>query len=112
MGTFHLTLLIVVVALLNGANSTVFGCENSIIPDDWREMILNFHNEKREIVSQGKQVDKSNNPLPPAQQMYRLVRFRLMQHFRIFDHFVTFDNPIDSIFMSSCSASFFSQNMR
>ncbi|EYC36877.1 hypothetical protein Y032_0847g2665 [Ancylostoma ceylanicum] len=67
------SLLVVVVALLNGADMTDFGCENSLITDEWREMILNFHNDKREIVAMGKQTDKSNKALPEAQQMFRMV---------------------------------------
>ncbi|EPB76218.1 SCP-like protein [Ancylostoma ceylanicum] len=71
--TLTSSLLVVVVALLNGADMTDFGCENSLITDEWREMILNFHNDKREIVAMGKQTDKSNKALPEAQQMFRMV---------------------------------------
>ncbi|EYB86858.1 hypothetical protein Y032_0272g936 [Ancylostoma ceylanicum] len=76
MGTFTLTLFVVVVALVNGADTTAFGCENSLITDEWREMILKFHNDKREIVAMGQQTDKSGKNLPQAEKMYKMVRSR------------------------------------
>ncbi|EYB86900.1 hypothetical protein Y032_0272g963 [Ancylostoma ceylanicum] len=64
------------VIIFDGDFYTAFGCENTLITDKWREMILTFNNEKREIVAMGKQADKSGKYLPEAKEMYKLVRFR------------------------------------
>ncbi|EYC07209.1 hypothetical protein Y032_0071g526 [Ancylostoma ceylanicum] len=49
-----------------------FGCRNSLISDEWREMVLNFHNDKRRNVAIGKQNFKGGT-MPKAQNMNELA---------------------------------------
>lgn len=54
-----------------------FGCRNSLIADDWRAMVLNFHNDKRRILSSGQQPNKDGTTLKAANKMNELVRMFL-----------------------------------
>ncbi|EPB72333.1 SCP-like protein [Ancylostoma ceylanicum] len=42
---------------------TNFNCKNSLISDEWRKLVLNFHNGKRRLLAQGKQ-PSLNLPAP------------------------------------------------
>ncbi|ETN78847.1 hypothetical protein NECAME_18170 [Necator americanus] len=66
---------IVFLAIVNDAVEAAesFGCRNSLISDEWREMVLTFHNKKRRTVSVGDQVSKNNQKLPAAKKMNKLT---------------------------------------
>ncbi|EYC12175.1 hypothetical protein Y032_0048g1650 [Ancylostoma ceylanicum] len=49
-----------------------FNCRNSLIADEWRAMVLEFHNERRRVVSEGKQLN-SGKMMPAAKNMNELV---------------------------------------
>ncbi|EYB87844.1 hypothetical protein Y032_0256g361 [Ancylostoma ceylanicum] len=51
-----------------------FGCNDNLITDEWREMVLNFHNDKRRKVAEGKQTSKNNAIMPPGSDIHELVR--------------------------------------
>ncbi|EYC19603.1 hypothetical protein Y032_0024g961 [Ancylostoma ceylanicum] len=51
----------------------VFECRDSLVSDDWREMILTFHNDKRRILSSGQQQNKDGTNLKPAKRMNELI---------------------------------------
>ncbi|RCN35091.1 SCP-like protein [Ancylostoma caninum] len=53
-------------------NLCPYGCVNSMISDEWREMVLNYHNDQRRRVAEGKQLDKSNKALPLPAKMPQL----------------------------------------
>ncbi|KAL6731457.1 hypothetical protein Aduo_002324 [Ancylostoma duodenale] len=50
-----------------------FACRNSLISDDWRKMVVNFHNDKRRILSSGEQPNKDGTALTAADKMNELV---------------------------------------
>ncbi|ETN86790.1 SCP-like protein [Necator americanus] len=50
-----------------------FGCRNSLISDEWRAMVLTFHNDKRKTLARGDQPGKDGNKLSPAKQMNELT---------------------------------------
>ncbi|KAL6729084.1 hypothetical protein Aduo_000171 [Ancylostoma duodenale] len=49
-----------------------FNCRNSLIADEWRRMVLEFHNERRRVVSEGSQVN-GDKKMPSAKDMNELV---------------------------------------
>ncbi|EYC12172.1 hypothetical protein Y032_0048g1648 [Ancylostoma ceylanicum] len=51
---------------------TSFNCRNSLIADEWRKMVLEFHNDKRRDVSDGKQ-QNGGKVMPAAKDMNELV---------------------------------------
>ncbi|KAL6729085.1 hypothetical protein Aduo_000172 [Ancylostoma duodenale] len=51
---------------------TSFNCQNSLIADEWRRMVLEFHNERRRDVSEGKQ-RSGDKVMPAAKDMSELV---------------------------------------
>ncbi|KAK6728012.1 hypothetical protein RB195_005583 [Necator americanus] len=51
-----------------------FGCKNSLISDDWRTAVLNFHNEHRRTVAMGEQTcDNGTKTMPVSKKMNELV---------------------------------------
>ncbi|EYC30528.1 hypothetical protein Y032_0005g2699 [Ancylostoma ceylanicum] len=52
--------------------SAAFNCKNSLIADDWRKLVLNFHNERRRRVSAGEQPYKGGI-MPSAKVMNELA---------------------------------------
>ncbi|EYB99852.1 hypothetical protein Y032_0119g803 [Ancylostoma ceylanicum] len=50
-----------------------FGCKNSLISDEWRKMVLEFHTKNRRIVTQGKQRTEGSKTMPVAKNMNELV---------------------------------------
>ncbi|EYC22288.1 hypothetical protein Y032_0017g3263 [Ancylostoma ceylanicum] len=44
----------------------VFGCKNTAIPDKWRKLVLEFHNEHRRKLAEGRQTTNGGNSLMPA----------------------------------------------
>ncbi|EYB97138.1 hypothetical protein Y032_0143g2413 [Ancylostoma ceylanicum] len=64
--------LVVALSLVEGMPvPNPFGCKNALISDNWREYVLNFHNDKRRRLSQGIQVSKGGNA-PGAKDMNEL----------------------------------------
>ncbi|KIH67257.1 SCP-like protein [Ancylostoma duodenale] len=55
----------------NAFATTAFNCKNSLITDEWREAILNLHNQNRRKVADGKQRGESAL-LPKAAKMNQL----------------------------------------
>ncbi|EPB67251.1 SCP-like protein [Ancylostoma ceylanicum] len=53
------------------AFATAFGCKNTLIGDNWREMILKVHNDMRRKLAKGQQAGK-NGALPYAKNMKQL----------------------------------------
>ncbi|EYC12073.1 hypothetical protein Y032_0048g1597 [Ancylostoma ceylanicum] len=51
---------------------TNFNCKNSLISDEWRKLVLNFHNGKRRLLAQGKQ-PSLNLPAPWAKNIGELT---------------------------------------
>ncbi|EYC12075.1 hypothetical protein Y032_0048g1599 [Ancylostoma ceylanicum] len=56
------------------ANALAFGCKNTLIADDWREMVLKFHNDKRRLLSKGSVTSKDGNVAPWGTNINELVR--------------------------------------
>ncbi|RCN43635.1 SCP-like protein [Ancylostoma caninum] len=54
------------------ASSTAFGCKNAMIPDEWRNMVLNHHNEYRRKLAKGSQAGSTGAALPYATKMSQL----------------------------------------
>ncbi|KAK6727586.1 hypothetical protein RB195_005337 [Necator americanus] len=52
---------------------TFFGCKNSLISDDWREVVLKFHNDNRKNVAENKQASKDGKLMPYAKNMNELT---------------------------------------
>ncbi|EYB99849.1 hypothetical protein Y032_0119g803 [Ancylostoma ceylanicum] len=50
-----------------------FGCKNSLISDEWRKMVLEFHTKNRRIVTQGKQRTEGSKTMPVAKNMNELT---------------------------------------
>lgn len=53
---------------------SAFGCKDSLISDDWRQMVLDFHNDNRRRVARGDQISDTDKPMPKAKDMNKLVR--------------------------------------
>ncbi|EYC35584.1 hypothetical protein Y032_1021g3418 [Ancylostoma ceylanicum] len=63
----------VVLLLLFAGQSTAtraYGCLNSMISDEWREMMDNLQNDLRRKLAKGKQTGKGGKLLPAAEKMY------------------------------------------
>ncbi|ETN85466.1 hypothetical protein NECAME_16754 [Necator americanus] len=50
-----------------------FGCKNSLISDDWRKMVLDFHNSGRKNVAENKEASKDSKLMPFAKNMNELT---------------------------------------
>ncbi|EYC35582.1 hypothetical protein Y032_1021g3418 [Ancylostoma ceylanicum] len=73
----------VVLLLLFAGQSTAtraYGCLNSMISDEWREMMDNLQNDLRRKLAKGKQTGKGGKLLPAAEKMVgtAIWRFKLM----------------------------------
>ncbi|KAK6733575.1 hypothetical protein RB195_017369 [Necator americanus] len=51
---------------------TSFGCRDSLISDEWRTMVLKYHNDKRRSVSRGDEPNKTGT-LKPAKKINELT---------------------------------------
>ncbi|KAL6744508.1 hypothetical protein Aduo_017435 [Ancylostoma duodenale] len=75
MGTSAVSMVILLAAVqfYSGgvAFATAFGCKNTMIGDEWREMILNIHNDMRRKLAKGQQAGQ-NGALPYAKNMKQL----------------------------------------
>ncbi|KAL6725221.1 hypothetical protein Aduo_007288 [Ancylostoma duodenale] len=49
-----------------------FNCKNTLIADEWRKVVLNFHNERRRKVASGEERDKAGT-IGPAKNMNELA---------------------------------------
>ncbi|EYB93391.1 hypothetical protein Y032_0183g959 [Ancylostoma ceylanicum] len=56
----------------NVVSPTAFGCNNAMISDEWRDMVLNLHNEYRRKLAKGKQPGSTGAMLPYATKMNQL----------------------------------------
>ncbi|KAK6733585.1 hypothetical protein RB195_017376 [Necator americanus] len=52
---------------------TSFGCRNSLLSDEWRALVLTFHNDKRRALASGDQENKDGTKLKPAKKMNELT---------------------------------------
>ncbi|EYC30527.1 hypothetical protein Y032_0005g2699 [Ancylostoma ceylanicum] len=68
--------------------SAAFNCKNSLIADDWRKLVLNFHNERRRRVSAGEQPYKGGI-MPSAKVMNELVGVSVPSIFPFLSTFIT-----------------------
>ncbi|EYC12062.1 hypothetical protein Y032_0048g1591 [Ancylostoma ceylanicum] len=56
------------------SGTTPFGCKNTLISDEWREIVLKFHNNIRRKIAQGNQPTKTaGKVMPVAQDMIELT---------------------------------------
>ncbi|EYB87829.1 hypothetical protein Y032_0256g351 [Ancylostoma ceylanicum] len=55
------------------SSATAFGCNDRLISDEWRQMVLDYHNEQRKKVAQGKQKSNDGN-MPAGNHIFELVR--------------------------------------
>ncbi|KAK6758148.1 hypothetical protein RB195_015770 [Necator americanus] len=74
MDTLVLTLLLACLQLQNNAvtSATDFNCQNSLISESWREVVLKTINDLRRTVSKGEQKGQGNADLPKAKEMNEL----------------------------------------
>ncbi|EYC43910.1 hypothetical protein Y032_0477g2177 [Ancylostoma ceylanicum] len=65
------------------ASGTEFGCKNAMIADEWREMVLNLHNNLRKKLARGTVKGQAAN-LPYGKNIKQLVcyfyRFSISTH--------------------------------
>ncbi|RCN48542.1 SCP-like protein [Ancylostoma caninum] len=66
LGTMELAVLVVLLATLQlyantATSATEFNCYNTLITDEWRQMVLDRHNELRRRLAQGNQRGKTAN---------------------------------------------------
>ncbi|EYC12186.1 hypothetical protein Y032_0048g1656 [Ancylostoma ceylanicum] len=66
--------VIVQLLLICVTEATWFGCRNTLVNDEWRQAVLDFHNNNRRTVAEGKQPTGGNagNVMPKADKMYNL----------------------------------------
>ncbi|EYB94279.1 hypothetical protein Y032_0173g397 [Ancylostoma ceylanicum] len=57
---------------INVEATAAFHCRNSLISDEWREMVLHYVNDKRKRLASGGQVDSTGTALKYAKDMNRL----------------------------------------
>lgn len=53
---------------------SAFNCKGTVIDDNIREIVLNYHNELRQRINEDQVTDKAGTTLPKAANMYKLVR--------------------------------------
>ncbi|EYB87840.1 hypothetical protein Y032_0256g357 [Ancylostoma ceylanicum] len=63
--------VIVLHANVGASSATAFGCSDSLIADDWRQAILDYHNKHRKTVAEGKQAS-GGGKMPGAKDMNKL----------------------------------------
>ncbi|EYB87830.1 hypothetical protein Y032_0256g351 [Ancylostoma ceylanicum] len=54
------------------SSATAFGCNDRLISDEWRQMVLDYHNEQRKKVAQGKQKSNDGN-MPAGNHIFELT---------------------------------------
>lgn len=52
---------------------SAFNCKNSLISDEWRAFVLNFHNDRRRSLARGQVASVPGKVAPPATKMNELV---------------------------------------
>ncbi|EPB72820.1 SCP-like protein [Ancylostoma ceylanicum] len=77
MRTFDMKFAIIFIAVMQYVGALIvpssFGCKNSLISDEWRKMVLEFHTKNRRIVTQGKQRTEGSKTMPVAKNMNELT---------------------------------------
>ncbi|EYB99887.1 hypothetical protein Y032_0119g822 [Ancylostoma ceylanicum] len=84
MWSFSLGVLLIIVGVTNDVSALTvpneFKCKNTLISDEWRKMVLKFHNDNRRKVVEGKQPTKDSKYMPIGKNINELVRYKTLMY--------------------------------